>query len=60
MSVAIDGRDILLKLLLENSIVVVGGVAAAVVAATGGVDGDETVLTMSFQTRVFQFLRMFV
>ena len=48
-SVAIDGRDILLKLLLKNSVAVVGDVATMVVAAAGGVDGNEMALTLFFQ-----------
>ena len=51
MSVAIDGQDVLLKLLLENSVAVGGGVATAVVAATGGVYGNEIALTLFFQKR---------
>ena len=49
MSVAIDGRDALLKLLLENSVALVGGIATTVVAAAGDIDSNEMALTPFFQ-----------
>ena len=45
-SVETDGQDMLLQLVLKNSVAVVGGITSAVVAAIGGVDGWEMALAL--------------
>ena len=54
--IAIDGQDVLLKLLLENSVSGIGGVATVVVTVANGFDGDEIVLKLFFQKESSNFV----
>ena len=54
--IAINGQDVLLKLLLENSVSSIGGVATVVVTVANGFDGDEIVLMLFFQKESSNFV----